>query len=230
MYEQIVGDIAMEACGTEQRSAVGEPRWVYEHGRALLATGDIAAARHAFERAIDGRYRAARVDLAMLLTQATGPGAADDSVLDADVQKAIELYEQAWRDGVAIAAFQLGRLYELGLPAGGKAKLAPDTRRAWEWYQRGAVAAEPNALARLAARDSTIAFELKRGVSRNSYLLGSFRYYSAAAERARNEGWPDETWVGWRYRRASLARMLEREGMLQEVGDAYSAILKGPHW
>src|SRR5262249_22804422 len=61
-YEQIVGDIAVQVCGTEQRGAVGEPRWVYEHGRALLAAGDSVAARHAFERAIDGHYRAARVD------------------------------------------------------------------------------------------------------------------------------------------------------------------------
>jgi len=58
--EQIVGDIAIQACGTEHISLVGEPRWVYEHGRALMATGDFPGARHAFERAIDGRYRALR--------------------------------------------------------------------------------------------------------------------------------------------------------------------------
>jgi TPR repeat protein len=227
MYEQIVGDIAMQACGTEQRESVGEPRWVYEHGRALLASGDIVSARHAFERAIDGKYRAARVDLAMLLTHATGLSAADDNVLDTDVPKAIQLYEQAWRDGVAIAAFQLGRLYEVGVPAHGNRSpgLVPDSQRAWEWYKRGAAALEPNALARLAERDSIAAFDQSSAVARNSDLLASFRHYSAAAERARSEDWPDESWVVWRYRRASLARMLEREGMLKEVGDAYAAIL-----
>jgi eukaryotic-like serine/threonine-protein kinase len=206
--EQIVGDIAIQACGTEHISLVGEPRWVYEHGRALMATGDFPGARHAFERAIDGRYRAARVDLAMLLVQGS-----DGKV---DVPRAVSLYERAWKDGVTIAAFQLGRLYES----------AVDASSAWTWYERGAKAGEPNSLARLAERDALVAFTQVSAAARRSYLMESFKYYAAAAERARNEDWPDDIWVAWRYRRASLARILEREGMMQQVGDAYAAVRK----
>jgi hypothetical protein len=58
-------------------------------------------------------------------------------------------------------------------------------------------------------------------VQRKSVWLSSFKYYAAAAERARIEDWPDDAWRSWRYRRASLARLLAREGMQQEVAAAY---------
>lgn len=193
--EQIVGDIAIQACGTERTSLVGEPRWVYEHGRALMATGDLPSARRSFERAIDGKYRAARVDLAVLLLQ----GKATDATL------AVTLLEKAWADGVTYAAFRLGQMYE------GRA----DVARAWTWYARGAKANEPHSLARLAEREAA-----------NANLMESFKYYAAAAERARSEDWPDDIWVAWRYRRASLARILEREGRMQQVGDAFVAVRK----
>ena len=45
--------------------------------------------------------------------------------------------------------------------------------------------------------------------------------YAAAADRARYEDWPDDAWKHWRYRRATLARLLAREGMMQQVADAY---------
>jgi WD40 repeat protein len=193
--DQIVGDIAIQACGTEHTSLVGEPRWVYEHGRALMATGDLPSARRSFERAIDGKYRAARIDLAVLLLQ----GKPTDATL------AVTLLEKAWADGVTYAAFRLGQMYE------GRA----DVARAWAWYERGAKANEPHSLARLAEREAA-----------NANLMESFKYYAAAAERARSEDWPDDIWVAWRYRRASLARILEREGRMQQVGDAFVAVRK----
>jgi hypothetical protein len=45
-----------------------------------------------------------------------------------------------------------------------------------------------------------------------------------AAERARIEDWPDEAWRNWRYRRASLAHLLARAGMMNEVADVYDDI------
>jgi len=193
--EQIVADIAVQACGTERKSLVGEPRWVYEHGRALMATGDLPSARRAFERAIDGGYRAARVDLAILLLRSE----------EADVTAAVTLLGKAWADGVTYAAFQLGRLYET----------RADMAGAWTWYERGAKVDEPYSLARLAERAAA-----------SANLMESFKYYAAAAERARNEDWPDDIWAAWRYRRASLARILEREGRMQQVGDAFVAVRK----
>ncbi|MBS0418131.1 MAG: hypothetical protein JSR66_10490 [Proteobacteria bacterium] len=206
--EQIVGDIASQACGTEHQSMVGEPRWVYEHGRALLATGDQPAARRAFERAIDGKYRAARIDLAMLLVK--GEGAAGN------FGRAVTLLERAWAEGVTFAGFQLGHLYEM----------RGDLPHAWTWYERGAKADEPHSLARLAEREAAAAVSQTSAPVRRDYLIASFKYYAAAAERARSEDWPDDIWVSWRYRRASLARILEREGMMQQVSDAFAAVRK----
>ena len=54
------------------------------------------------------------------------------------------------------------------------------------------------------------------------------RRYQAAAERARLEDWPDDAWKHWRYRRASLARVLAQEGMMPEVAHAYGATLHVP--
>ena len=143
-----------------------------------------------------------------------------------DVPHAVSLYEQAWNRGVTIAAFELGSLYEQGVSRAGtkdEPLLAPDQARAWFWYQKGADAGEPNALARLAQRDDGAAFLAEGTGKKVSHWLDSFRHYTAAAERARNEAWPDEAWRDWRYRRASLARLLSREGMTQQVADAYAA-------
>jgi hypothetical protein len=54
--------------------------------------------------------------------------------------------------------------------------------------------------------------------------LQAFRFYAAAAERAHEEDWPDDAWRHWRYRRASLARLLASEGLMQQVAAAYTAV------
>jgi TPR repeat protein len=199
--DQIVVDIALPACAKEAQASGRNSRAVYQYGRTLIANADFAAAKRAFEDAVAGGHRAAQVDLGTLVSQ---PSA---HVLDSS--KAISLYEQAWRDGVSIGAFELGSLYEHGVDG----LLAPDLSRAWRWYQKGAEAGEPNALARLAEREG--------GAASNTRTLDSFKYYAAAAESARREDWPDEAWRNWRYRRASLARQLAREGMMPEVANTY---------
>jgi TPR repeat protein len=184
-----------------------------------MASGKFADAEPDFESALADGYRAAAIDLGILLSQ---PSA---GMLDAP--KAITLYEQGWRDGVTIAAFELGSLYEYGVRASGNANeylLAPDNTRAWTWYRKGADAGEPNTLARFGERADEAAFAESDPAKRKSHLLESFKYYAAAAERARAEDWPDDAWRNWRYRRASLARLLAREGKMQEVADAYDNI------
>jgi TPR repeat protein len=101
-----------------------------------------------------------------------------------------------------------------------------DTSKAWSWYQKGADAGEPNTLARFAERDERNALVQTDALKRNAQLLQAFALYAAAAERAREEDWPDGAWKGWRYRRATLARLLAREGMMQQVADAYAAMLE----
>ena len=96
--------------------------------------------------------------------------------------------------------------------------LAPNAARAWFWYQTAAAAAEPNALARLAERS------IEASRPSPAQLLESFRYYAAAAERARSEDWPSEAWSAWRHQRASLARVLARAGMMPQVARAYEDV------
>jgi TPR repeat protein len=219
--------VAGNACAQEIAESGAAPRFSYQLGRALLAKDDQRSARREFELAVSGGYRAAQVDLAGLLVDASaGPR---------DHARAVSLYEKAWRDGVPIAAFELGQLYERGVPgAGDTAPVArqPDLSKAWSWFRMGADIGEPNALARLGERDHASAVTESSTQKRDALLLKAFASYAAATERAQIEDWPDDTWRHWRYRRATLARLLAREGMMQQVADAYIAVrdqgLRGP--
>jgi eukaryotic-like serine/threonine-protein kinase len=216
---QILPGIAIAACAETASRNVRDLRALYQHGRALVAGGDFAGGRRDFERALNGGYRSAQIDLAMLLSQ--------PSAGMLDLARAISLDEKAWHDRVTIAAFELGRLYEHGVAGESSAGessaneylLAPDETRAWSWYRKAADAAEPNALARFGERASSDA------TREQPQLLEAFRYYAAAAERSRIEDWPTDAWRDWRYHRASLARVLAREGMMQQVVDSYTTIL-----
>ena len=81
-----------------------------------------------------------------------------------------------------------------------------------------------SALGRLARREEESAIEQPSPSTRDALLLKAFEHYAEAAARAQAEGWPDDAWRQWRYRRASLARLLARDGMMQQVADAYARI------
>ena len=126
-----------------------------------------------------------------------------------------------------IAAFELGQLYEHGVPGAAEAAPVarqPDLSKAWSWYRKGADIGEPNALARFGERDDASAVTESSPQKKNALLLKAFASYAAAAQRAQIEDWPDDAWEDWRYRRATLARLLAREGMMPEVADAYMAV------
>ena len=218
MLDQVVANVAVAACADE-KSQVVDKGSVYQRGRALMASGKNSEAMRNFEYSIAHGYRAARIDLARLLLQ-QAPG------ID-DVRKAISLYERAWSDGVTIAAFDLGNLYEHGVKNAGNERefwSAPDGTRSWSWYEKAAEAGQPNALARLAERKASAAFAEQNDAKSNSYLLESFKYYAAASELAYREDWPDDSWRNWRYRRASLARLLAHDGLMPQVAAAYAAV------
>jgi WD40 repeat protein/tRNA A-37 threonylcarbamoyl transferase component Bud32 len=220
MRKGIVADIALQACAKEA-DAGSNARSIYQNGRAQLAGANLAEARADFERAVADGYRTAQVDLGMLLLAA--------SVAGPDIQRAITIYERAWSDGVPIAGFELGSLYEHGVRRTGNEGeylMAPDDARAWLWYQRAAAAGEPNALARFAQKAEDGSEHAQNAAQRHSQLLNALKYYAAAAERARSEDWPDETWKNWRYRRASLARLLARDGMMAQVAEVYEGALQ----
>jgi TPR repeat protein len=213
-------DIATSSCSAEIVKSGHTARLDYQMGRALLAKGDVNGAKRQFEIAVSNGYRVAGIDLADLLVSVAASAP--------DPERAATLYEMAWRDGVHIAAFELGQLYEYGIRGAQAVAAKPpkqDLRQAWSWYQKGADAGEPNALARLAERDEKNALaqtDLSKG---NAAFLHAFALYAAAAEFAHDQDWPDDAWKHWRYRRASLARVLAQQGMMQQVADAYGAIL-----
>jgi hypothetical protein len=220
-------DVALTACTTATKAPGHDARADYQLGRALAAKGDWAAARRALERSLSRGYAAAAIDLADLLT--TPSAGAVDSV------HARALYEQAWRDGVPIAAFRLGQFHErdsspdASLPkvAAGVAvaEASPPQSSAWFWYGQGAASGEPNALARYAERDEQAALRTQDPLQRNRLLLKAFAGYAAASLRAARENWPDDAWKHWRYRRASLARVLAFDGLMQPVADSFAAIV-----
>jgi TPR repeat protein len=219
MLDQIVADIALEVCADGSEHSDGGTRSLYQRGRALMAGGKFSMAARELDEALARGYGAAAVDLAAVLSK--------DSNGMQDIPRALSLYERAYFGGIPIAAFQLGALFEDGVKSPGdndEYRLAPDAARAWTWYQKAADAAEPNALARFAERAGEAAFSESDRVRRNQYRLDSFKYYAAATERARIEDWPDEAYRIWRYRRASLARLLADEGMMREIAEAYDEV------
>ncbi len=207
----IVADVAKSAC-LPQASSGNTPRETFQAARALLAKSDVKGAKQQLERAVSEGYRTAQVDLANLLV--------DASAGMLDPKRAIALDQKAWHDGVPIAAYSLGHFYEAGVTG-----LQPDLGKAWEWYKKGADAGEPNALARFAEQSEKQALAETDSDKSAALLLDAFSEYAAAAERATAEDWPDDAWRHWRYRRATLARLLARQGMMQQVADTYAAVL-----
>jgi len=209
----IVAEVADSACLRQLPLRGDSPRLTYQAARALLAKSDLKGARQQLELAVSEGYRAAQVDLANLLV-GTAAGLPDPG-------RAVVLYQRAWYAGVPIAAYFLGHFYEVGV-AGSQ----PDIAKAWEWYQKGANAGEPFSLARYAERTEGQARTESDPEKSAEHLLHAFIDYAAAAERAYDEDWPDEAWRNWRYRRATLARVLARQGMMQQLADAYAKVLE----
>src|SRR5262249_40106960 len=129
--------------------------------------------------------------------------------------KAAGLYEKAWREHLSFAAFRLGQMYEQAT--------VPDYGRAWSWYSQGAAAGEPNSLARLAGRDEKLALSADSGDEYHVRLLTAFGEYTRAVRIAQAADWPDGMWKTWRLRRATLARVLARDGLMRQVAEQYRA-------
>jgi eukaryotic-like serine/threonine-protein kinase len=220
LIRSIAADVADPACAEDIAKQPHNGRSDYQMGRTLAARGDSNGARQQFETAVVEGYRAARVDLADLLV--------DSPTNTRNLDRAASYYDSAWRDGVPIAAFRLGHLYENGYiapgtSAGGGGPHAPS--KAWQWYGKGADLGEPHALARFAEREEADALAQYDLPARNPSLLRAFEFYAAAAERAREESWPDDAWKYWRCRRATLARLLAQDGMMLQVAEAYAAVI-----
>lgn len=213
---KIATDVAIEACKEEPSDSTSSARRLFQRGRALMAAGNYERARGDLEHALGIHYRAAYIDLAALAVMPeAGP---------VDRRRAIALYQHAWKEGVPVAAFELGRLYEQSAAAAAPQPSADDQQLAWEWYARGADAGEPNALARFGEQEMRAAFDKGTQATRDERLLRALEHYMGACERARLEDWPDESWQSWRYRRASLARLLALDRMEEKVALTLEAV------
>jgi WD40 repeat protein len=215
----INADIAVPACSRAATGSDSSGQISYQTGRALLAQEDLPGARREFENAVSKGYRAASVDLARLLST--------PAVHMLDPTRAASLFAQAWKSGVQIGGFELAALYEYGVRSadGVSWVFQPDVAKAWHWYEEGARRHEPHSLARLAERAERGAIAGPAGKT-DALLLEAFSLYCRAAERARIQAWPDGAWSTWRYRRATLARILAEEGMMREVARLYKSILE----
>ena len=219
--DKIAGDVANAVCAQENARSENAPRSIFQMGRALLAKNDPNGAQRELAIAVSKGYRAAQIDLANLLV--------DGSAGLLEPARAVTLYEKAWQDDVPIAAYELGNLYEHGAQGErtmARTELQPNLTKASYWYQKGADAGEPNALARLGGHSEASAVSENSPLKKKALLLKAFVSYAAAAERAQAEDWPDDAWKDWDYHRATLARLLAREGMMSQVAIAYTQVLK----
>jgi TPR repeat protein len=205
-------DMAIAVCAKDA-AADSSGQISYHIGRARFAQEDFAGARREFECAVAKGYRAAGVDLGLLLI--------DPNAKTPDHKRAATLFEQAWKAGVPIGGFELAVLYEHGIQS---TSFQPDLAKAWAWYEEAAKEREPHSLARLAERAEHDALAAPAGKT-DALLLEAFTLYARAAERARTQAWPDGAWSAWRYRRATLARLLAQDGLMPEVARNYQSVL-----
>jgi WD40 repeat protein len=84
---------------------------------------------------------------------------------------------------------------------------------------------EPAVWAGRAERLEREAVAASSGTMDDAKLLEAFALYARAAEHARREHWPESEWRRWCYRRASLARVLAADGLMQQVAQAYASVL-----
>jgi WD40 repeat protein/tRNA A-37 threonylcarbamoyl transferase component Bud32 len=83
---------------------------------------------------------------------------------------------------------------------------------------------QPDRLAKSGEQAYDNAYRAETQAQRNAYLLEAFRLFALAAAQAEGENWPDASWREWRHRRASLARLLARAGMMQDVADVFATV------
>lgn len=111
----------------------------------------------------------------------------------------------------------------------------PNSLRAASEAAPGAVGARaapidsagPVALSRLGDAADRAALGASTGSERDARLLEAFGFFAAAEERAQRAGWSDEASMRFRYRRASLARLLARAGMTAQVAQVYERVRAG---
>ncbi len=135
-------------------------------------------------------------------------------------------HQIAWAEAAQFELLSSSARFAMGLPptTGDAYPLPDDGARRERGYRGPSESREPTSLALLAEEADTAALLAKTDNEKNTHSLEAFRYFAAAAARAQGKGWPDGAWRRWRYRRASLARLLARSGMMDQAAEIYENV------
>ena len=130
-----------------------------------------------------------------------------------------------WYAAAEIAPMSDGERLQLGLPRDPRVTTSTPERAA---ASSGAVSGpdEPEALARRAEQEELAAIGETEPALRDQRLLRALTLYATAAERARLQGRAGDRYQHWCYRRGSLARVLAREGWMQQAAESYREALQ----
>ena len=213
-------DFAAGVCDKALAAHPHDGRTLYERGRVAVAKEQFTDALRWYTEAVAQGYRAALVDLAQLKTEPTA------KLLDGTTAQ--QLLQQAWSKGVPVSAYRLGRLLEAANENSTRIPgVIPDAAQAAEWYARGAAVHEPFALGELARRAEMSGLKVTSTAEQQRHWREAFVSYAQAAEFARRLEWPEANLRGWRYRRATLARLLGRDHLMPQVAIDFAEVIKG---
>lgn len=120
----IVAVTATSACSEAMEKLPSEPRFIYQHARALQASGDFTTALDEYRKAADLGYSAAMRSVGEVYDYGRG--------VPADYAEAMKWYRKAVDAGSSRANLDIGWLYEngQGVPV--------DYVEAMKWYRRAA--------------------------------------------------------------------------------------------
>ena len=219
VQDEIAVDVANSACSQEIAKSGNTPRLAYQLGRALLAKHDAAGAQREFELAISGGYRAARIDLADLLVEPFRGNARFRPC-----RFALRTSLAGWSADRCLRARPSLRVRSARPERRPRALASPRSVESMVLVSERCRRGRTECTRTLRGARRKLRCHREPSAKKNALLLKAFNYYATAAERAQDVDWPDDAWRNWRYRRATLARLLAHDGMMQQVADAYSEV------
>jgi hypothetical protein len=89
--------------------------------------------------------------------------------------------------------------------------------------QKAQSAGDPSAFALAGEWEDRQLLATPAGADRLPHLLSGLRAYQQAARLGESAGWPEQTVRDWRFRRASLVRLLAKQQRMHEAGQTTAA-------
>jgi WD40 repeat protein len=199
-------ELATAACARDTHvPELADGAWEYLQGRALWAAGKMTEAQLRFDEAWRKGHAASGVDAALLRIEQE-----HSDVTRASVRSQLQ---QAWTKGVARAGTELARLD--GGNAEGEA-----------WVRKAQKAGDPSAFALEGAWEDQHLLATQGDAQQLPLLLADLKAYRQAVQLGEAAGWPEQTVRDWRFRRATLARMLAQRQKMDEAVQAIASVPK----